>query len=241
MYSEQLEAIIDAALADGVLTDKEREVLHKRAAQEGIDADELDIVIDGRLAKIKKQEDWLRPTPPPAEAPTKVGNVMKCPNCGTPYEPGTYKCSECGHVFQNVAALKSSEELAKGIQKILEEPSTLLSTLGLNVNGNSRVKSFILNFPIPTAKADIVDFLLSLSAKKSDQVYGDTYRAKMKEVRAKAKILFAGDPQLEAALAETTGNWWSEMSRTAKLGIGFVLFYVIIMLIGGLISWLSFD
>ena len=48
MYSESLEAIIDAALADGVLSDKEREVLHKRAAQEGIDADELDVVIEGR-------------------------------------------------------------------------------------------------------------------------------------------------------------------------------------------------
>lgn len=64
MFSKELEEIIEAALADGVLTDKERAVLHKRALAEGVDPDELDIVIDGRLAKIKKSEDWLCPAPP---------------------------------------------------------------------------------------------------------------------------------------------------------------------------------
>lgn len=63
MFSKELEEVIEAALADGVLTDKERAVLHKRAAAEGVDLDELDVVIDGRLAKAKKQEDWLNPAP----------------------------------------------------------------------------------------------------------------------------------------------------------------------------------
>ncbi|MBP3285367.1 MAG: hypothetical protein J6M15_00285 [Prevotella sp.] len=63
MFSKELEEVIEAALADGVLTDKERAVLHKRAAAEGVDPDELDVVIDGRLAKAKKQEDWLKPAP----------------------------------------------------------------------------------------------------------------------------------------------------------------------------------
>lgn len=53
MLSKELEEIVEAALADGVLTDKERAVLHKRAQAEGVDPDELDIVLDGRLAKMK--------------------------------------------------------------------------------------------------------------------------------------------------------------------------------------------
>lgn len=82
MYSEELEELIGAVLADGEITDKEREVLHKKAAEEGVDPDELDVVIDGRLAK-------MRPTPPPVPQPqpvqsTKMGNVMKCPSCGAP-------------------------------------------------------------------------------------------------------------------------------------------------------------
>lgn len=61
MYSKELEAIIEAALADGVLTDKEREVLHRRAAQEGVDADELDVIIEGKLAKMKQEKDRSAP------------------------------------------------------------------------------------------------------------------------------------------------------------------------------------
>ena len=35
MFSKELEEVIDAAIADGVLTDKERELLKKRADQIG--------------------------------------------------------------------------------------------------------------------------------------------------------------------------------------------------------------
>ena len=121
MFSKELEEVIDAAIADGVLTDKERAVLHKRAQAEGVDPDELDVVIDGRLAKKKKEEDWLRPAPPKAVESTKVGNVMKCPNCGAPYQPGTGKCPECGHYFQNVAAVSSAKNFADGLQEIMNK------------------------------------------------------------------------------------------------------------------------
>ena len=52
MYSEQLEALIKSIIADGKITDKERAVLHKRAEAEGIDADEIDVYIDGRLTEL---------------------------------------------------------------------------------------------------------------------------------------------------------------------------------------------
>ena len=49
MYSKELETLINAVLADGVVTDKERAVIQKKAAQEGVDADEIDVYIDGLL------------------------------------------------------------------------------------------------------------------------------------------------------------------------------------------------
>lgn len=57
MYSKELEELIDHVLADGVITAKEREVLHRRAASEGIDADELDVLIDGRLVKEQQTQE----------------------------------------------------------------------------------------------------------------------------------------------------------------------------------------
>ena len=55
MYDENLEALITAALADGVLTDKEKQILFKKAEAMGIDLDEFELVLDGRLAKRKKE------------------------------------------------------------------------------------------------------------------------------------------------------------------------------------------
>ena len=55
LYDAQLEKLIDLALMDGVLTDKERQILIKKATQLGIDPDEFEMVLDARLYA-KKQE-----------------------------------------------------------------------------------------------------------------------------------------------------------------------------------------
>lgn len=49
MYSEQLESLIQSIIADGIITDKELEVLHKKAEAEGVDIDELDVYVDGLI------------------------------------------------------------------------------------------------------------------------------------------------------------------------------------------------
>jgi len=55
MYSEQLEQLIKSVIADGVITEKERAVLHKRAIAEGIDEDEIDVYVDGLIAQMKSE------------------------------------------------------------------------------------------------------------------------------------------------------------------------------------------
>ncbi len=53
MYSEQLDLLVQSIIADGKITDKERSVLHKKAETEGIDADEIDVYVDGLIAQMK--------------------------------------------------------------------------------------------------------------------------------------------------------------------------------------------
>lgn len=86
-FSKELEAIIEAALADGVITEKERAVLHKKALLEGVDPDEVDVVIDGRLQQIQKSID---------DAKQKV---RKCPSCGEIIPAMTAVCPSCGQVI----------------------------------------------------------------------------------------------------------------------------------------------
>lgn len=53
IFSDRLEALIAAALQDGVLTDKERELLKRRAEKEGEDWDEVEMIIEARLEEMR--------------------------------------------------------------------------------------------------------------------------------------------------------------------------------------------
>lgn len=209
-YSKELEAVIEAALADGVITDKERAVLHKKALLEGVDPDELDVVIEGRLAKMKREVDWLRPTPPKNLENEKRGNVVKCPNCGAPVVSGSAVCSECGYAFSNVKVNSSIEKLAEkieSIEKTLGNNGRSFKEQLLNDGNGSRkaqaIASAIKNFPVPNSREDLLEFLSAMSAKGSKfGNYGDTadqvviakaYYAKFVECIKKAKANFASD------------------------------------------------
>lgn len=55
MYGEKIEALIDIALEDGILSYTEEQLLLKKAREAGIDADEFKMVLDARLAKMRKE------------------------------------------------------------------------------------------------------------------------------------------------------------------------------------------
>lgn len=230
-YSKELETVIEAALADGVLTDKERAVLHKKAQQEGIDPDELDVVIEGRLAKMKRQEDWLKPVPPIDLAVTKKGNVMKCPACGKPYEPGTGACPHCGHVFQNLEGNHSAQIIAREIAKIREKYIGKKNDSDID-ELHAQIKSLIANYPIPSTKDDFIEFLSAMNAgRHTHDALCAAYNQKYQECLTKAQILFNKDNEIDKAVA-LTNKWtlfdaflcaWSSLSSGTKEIIGFLL------------------
>lgn len=230
-FSQALEEVIEAALADGVLTDKERAVLHKRAMAEGVDPDELDVVIEGRLAKMKRQTDWLKPAPPQNLPNGKVGNVMKCPACGAPYQPGMGQCPECGHVFQNIAGNNSAQRLADGISEITNRFSAKIASASdkrtgvfsfsekynLQIQMNDEISNFIASFVIPNAKDDLIQFMCSMDALR--KVEGDlqgVYAAKYRETISKAKIIFPNDPQVMQLVKNSSKFSWYNLSGEAR-------------------------
>lgn len=54
MYSEQLEKLIELALVDGIITDKKKQILFKKAELEGIDLDEFEMVLEAKVFEINK-------------------------------------------------------------------------------------------------------------------------------------------------------------------------------------------
>lgn len=68
MYSDELEDLIEAALIDGELTPKERQILMRRAEEEDIDLDEFEMVLNARLYKAQQAQAAHAPQPKPAVA-----------------------------------------------------------------------------------------------------------------------------------------------------------------------------
>ena len=220
LYNPQLEKLIDLALADGELTEKEKQVLFKKAEAMGIDLDEFEIVLDARLYKLKQAAS----TPPvipngnvAAPSSSKFGDVKKCPACGAMVQTFNIKCPECGHEFRNVGTNQGIERLFDMLNEVESQsgPTDMISGV-VNVfsaisggdKKTRRKRQIIQNFPIPTTKEDILEFL-SLAvpnAKVSLWSYdheakfmAPIWKAKCEQIIMKARFSMMDD---KATLAE---------------------------------------
>ena len=186
MLTPELEQLIQYALEDGVLTDKERAVLMKKAAA-GVDLDEFEMILEAKLHEAKKA----------AAAPkvsNKEGEMKKCPHCGTPISSFRTTCQECGYEFRNLEAVKSAAVLFEQIKSLEMEKTRELAlhennknkqleafggvysserrkerddlTRRLNESGKAIVKKFseakislIKLYTVPNTKQDLIEFL----------------------------------------------------------------------------------
>jgi hypothetical protein len=184
MYNEQIENLINLALADGELTEKEKQILFKKAEAAGIELDEFEMVLD---AKLFEKQQTVKAAAPSVAAPKsdKFGDVKKCPACGAMIQSFQTKCSDCGHEFSNIEANASIDKLfkmlndAEDMRKEDSSSSNPLSAMG-SMMAKQMTSSFgpgkvdkkkmeiISNFPIPTTKNDILEFL-SLAVPKAKQ------------------------------------------------------------------------
>ena len=149
MYNEQIENLVKAALADGVLTEKEKQILFKKAESMGIDLDEFEMVLDARLVELQKVEKAEKSAP----KTNKVGDIKKCPSCGAMVQSYQGVCSECGYVFENVEVNYASKELSNLLMKAKTE---------------QEMSKIIDTFPIPMEKAALIAFATWLAPQSLD-------------------------------------------------------------------------
>jgi ribosomal protein L37AE/L43A len=184
MLSEELQKLIEASLTDGVLTDKERAVIHKKALLEGADPDEIDILLDSEVQKInqKKQED--------------VEDTKKCPNCGKQVKSTILVCPSCGYNFDT-----ESKEILERFNKELSE----------NNFWDEDKSTFIESFPVPNSAQALFDFTLLIKhaiKEKDDDVesadekdiVNKAYKTKLSECIDKIELLYPNDLKFEELL-----------------------------------------
>ena len=102
MYPQELENLINIAIEDGNITDKERLVLYKKAAKFDIDPDELDMVLESRLNNARRTEPSLNSEQTQPQILINKG-PKKCPSCGALLsDPNTVHCPYCGYKVVNI-------------------------------------------------------------------------------------------------------------------------------------------
>ena len=140
MYNEQIENLINLALADGELTEKEKQVLYKKAEAAGIDLDEFEMVLDAKLFE-KQQSDKQNATSasvasnPSAPKSDKYGDVKKCPSCGAIVQSFSGKCSDCGYEFRDIQSDMTINKLFEALMEADNIPKDQFKELSNNSGG----------------------------------------------------------------------------------------------------------
>ena len=181
MLTPELEQLINYALEDGVLTDKERSVLMRKAQAAGADLDEFEMILDAKLHEVQKAAAVAAPKP----NSNKHGEVRKCPACGAMVSAFTTQCSECGFEFNNVEANKSANTLFEKLQALEMEKAhelaqheesknkQLLALSERHNSGGTLTKIFANNGEAQNEERDDLIRTLEKGARQIERKYMD--------------------------------------------------------------------
>jgi membrane protease subunit (stomatin/prohibitin family) len=138
MYNEQLEKLIEMALMDGELTEKEKQILFKKAESMGVDLDEFEMVLEAKL--FEKQQSAKQQVAPPvsttvAPKSDKYGDVKKCPSCGAIVQSFSGKCGDCGYEFRDIQSDVTITKLFEALMDADNLPKEEFRELSNNTGG----------------------------------------------------------------------------------------------------------
>jgi hypothetical protein len=173
----EIENLINMALADGEVTEKERAIILRKAEALGLDRDEVEMILDGKIAIQKKELSYSQSSK--ENTSNKAGDIKKCPSCGAPVQAFVIKCSDCGHEFSNIEANITIQKLFTMLDELESKRDDKVTTAGVigglfknSIGGGAlaqalggfsptdkRKREIIASFPVPNTKADILEFL----------------------------------------------------------------------------------
>lgn len=267
MYNEQIEALISAALADGMLTEKEKQVLFKKAQAQGIDLDEFEMVLDARLVELEKAEKAKAAAAAPKS--NKLGDVRKCPQCGAVIGSFQMICPECGFEFSNVGVNEYVKNFSQGLTDLQHttdygKPHGLRQMFDTDGYYEQRRRDqvlesvearFVKNYPLPMTKEDCIEALnfiapkITLSGSNSatytwKKKYNAILQKLEREARGNAQILETVKSYREQGRTNFFASliiWYRSLSKIARMSFWSILFLVVFYGGGGalLYSWLD--
>jgi hypothetical protein len=208
----EIEKLIDLAIADGQITEKERNVILKKAAELGVDADEVEMVLDGKLHQLEASKPKQK---------EKIGNLNTCPSCGSTVNSFQTKCSDCGHEFRNVQTNSSIKDLMIELKKI--KKSNFKEDDG-DIDEEEYFKAraeVIRNFAIPASKDDLIEFATkSIAEFKEKEIDYDelnsAWASKAEEAISKLIVFSKSDNSLVSVAELLEKNLKTKQTKNRK-------------------------
>lgn len=245
----EIEKLIELAIVDGQITDKERKVILKKANEFGIDKDEVEMILDGKLHQLEASKQKEK---------EKVGNIKTCPACGAYVKAFIIKCESCDFEFIETNASKFTKKIAGKIQMIINEYSIKTSNIPFDIDDrdemidniyferDSKIANEIRILPTPTNKEDLIEFLAYAFSNGSDnsldkngypKIIPKAWKEKLSETIIKSKILFEKEAHIMSVILEyelKTKKSYSLVEIKSKatqiwyqvLGLGTIIFAV---------------
>jgi hypothetical protein len=231
----EIEKLIDLAIADGQITEKERKVILKKANELGVDTDEIEMILDGKLHQLEASKPKLK---------EKIGNIKTCPACGSSVKSMDIVCSDCGHEFQNKKANKSITDL---IAKLEKEDN---KHYDFDLDRSEKKAKIITQFPIPQTKEDILEFLSYtfpfLENTNLDRDEKSAWKTKARQALMKGKIASSNDALYNNLISEYDAKMNlisnEEKKGERKEGIMLVfllplMFFLVYLMFAFIASW----
>ena len=165
----EIENLINMALANDEVTEKERAILLRKAEALGEDKDEVEMILDGKIAMMKKEQASNYSV----SKSNKEGDLKKCPSCGAGVKPFTEECADCGHVYRH-------DSLNKLTSEIKNSSYDLVSQISMHA--------------IPINREALIEFLTFSYGNANNKALGfelrSAWNSKFNEALEKAKFSF---------------------------------------------------
>lgn len=193
MYNEQLEQLIDAALIDGELTEKEKQILLKKAQTMGVDLDEFEMVLGARLYKHSLQQ---------SEAMSR-NDESAIKDVGTS-NSSIKENSSSQHLSQLLD--NYTNEYFAVFKKFDNNDIEPIDAVNAYEQADDMIKNTILNFPTPSDKKDMLDFMLYLKTQVQQSEQGTAFLSKYLECIEKVEQLYPEDSDFKSFIELTKGT-----------------------------------
>ena len=225
--NKEIENLIEMALADGEVTEKERAIILRKAEALGEHKDEVEMILDGKIAQLKDDKDVnvlpnTFPTPPIEKKSNKQGDIKKCPSCGAIVQSYTANCEECGHEYRNIGVNSSIKEL-------LIELGAIKKSKYKDEDGDFDEEEYIsaraeivTNFAIPTTKEDLIEFatksIAEFDTKQIDyEELNSAWESKTTESLSKLQVFSLSDKTIIPILENLEKRFNNKIDKNKKV------------------------